>query len=54
LEQWGRLNPTGFARELNESFGDELWRDGELCYKDGVQLKDLFKLTNKDLIALTA
>jgi hypothetical protein len=43
LDNWLRLDPSGFVAELNDSFGGELWMDGVLCYKDGLKLKDLFE-----------
>lgn len=36
-------SPSGFLAELNDSFGGELWIDGTLCYKEGLNVKDPFE-----------
>jgi hypothetical protein len=36
-------SPSGFLAELNDSFGGELWIDGNLCYKEGLKVKDPFE-----------
>lgn len=45
-----KLSTSGFQpvldalKDLHEAFGGELWQDGTLCYKDGVQISQPFKL----------
>lgn len=43
LDNWLRLDPSGFMAELNNFFGGELWMDGVLCYKEGLKVKDPFE-----------
>lgn len=45
-----KLSSSGFQpaldalRDLHDAFGGELWQDGTLCYKNGVEVSQPFKL----------
>jgi hypothetical protein len=47
-------DPSGFATKLHEAFDGELWIDGVLCYKDGLQLYETFWMSDDDEVALVA
>jgi hypothetical protein len=53
LKRWLHCGPSGFAKRLHDVFGGELRIDGVLCYKDGLQLHETFRMSD-DEMALVA
>ena len=48
------FDPNSFCEGLHDAFRGELWIDGTLCYKDHVEVKNVFKLTMDDEMTLSA
>jgi len=50
--EWFRVNvpkePAAIAKKLHDAFGGEIWIDGVLCYKNEVEIENVFKLSPEE------